>query len=176
MLAEIKGILDPELSCHAAPLVTITGYRDSGKTTAVERIVEELSGRGYRVGTVKHCHHNFDVDKPGKDSWRHRKAGACGTVLMGPTGFALLGGAPPTEDPRVLAMWLFPDADLVLAEGFHWLPLPRIEVLERDGGSRESHPEGEVVGRLPFHFGSREVAVLSDQLEERYLKQEMMTP
>jgi molybdopterin-guanine dinucleotide biosynthesis protein B len=151
------------------PIVAVTGFRDSGKTTAVEYIVRELSRRGYRVGTFKHCHYGYDLDRPGKDSYRHRQAGAAGTVLISPNGFALLSGPPPDEDPRVLAAWLLPDAHLILAEGFHDLPLPRIEIAERDGASRPAHPDGEVLARLPVHFGSREIADLCDRLEQKYL-------
>jgi molybdopterin-guanine dinucleotide biosynthesis protein B len=156
---------------NPVPLIAVTGFKDSGKTTAVEGIVRELSTRGYRVGTFKHCHHGYDLDRPGKDSWRHRQAGAAGTVLMGPNGFALMGGPSPQEDPRPLAAWLFPDADLVLAEGFHWLDLPRIEITERDGSTRPAPAAGEVLARLPFHFGFREIAALCDRLERRYLNE-----
>ncbi len=158
------------------PLIAVTGFKDSGKTTAVEGIVRELSGRGFRVGTIKQCHHGFDLDQPGKDSWRHRRSGSVGTVLMAPTGFALLGGPPPNEDPRLLARWLFPDVDLVLLEGFHDLPIPRVEIRERNGYSRPAHSEAEVVARLPFQFGSREIAELCDQVEQKYLNEAAAIP
>ena len=155
---------------HEVPLIAVTGFKDCGKTTAIEGIVRELTRRGYGVGTFKHCHHSYDLDHPGKDSWRHRRAGSAGTVLIGPKGFALLGDLASGEDPRNLAAWLFPDADLILAEGFHWVPLLRIEVLERDGHTRPAHPDGEVVARLPFRFGFREIANLCDRLEQKFLK------
>ena len=56
------------------PVFTVVGHSGSGKTTLVEKLLRELSSRGLRVATIKHAHHNFDVDKPGKDSYRHRKA------------------------------------------------------------------------------------------------------
>ena len=152
------------------PVIVVTGFRDSGKTTAVEGIVRELTRRGYRVGTLKHCHYGFGLDQPGKDSWRHRQAGSAGTVLLGPKEFALLGGAPPDRDPRKLAAWLLPDVDLVVVEGIHSLQLPRVEIVEHDGTSRPAHPEGEVLFRLPQLFRLKEILVLCDMLEERYLK------
>ena len=152
-----------------SPFIAVTGFQNSGKTTAVEGIVQELSRRGYRLGTFKHCHHGYELDRPGKDSWRHHRAGAARTVLMGPGGFAMLGGAPE-EDPERLAAWLFPDVDLILAEGFHWLPLPRIEIAGCDGGFRPAHADGELVARLPFRFEAREISDLCDLLEERYMK------
>lgn len=159
-----------------APLIAVTGFRDSGKTTAIEGIVGELSRRGYRCGTFKHCHHGYDLDHPGKDSWRHREAGAEATVLLSRDGFAMLGGPPPDADPRVLAAWLFPGVDLVLAEGFHWLPLPRVEVAELDGCSRPAHPDGDVLARLPFHFGRWEIAELCDLIERVYLRRSGAAP
>ncbi len=153
-----------------APLIAVTGFRDSGKTTAIEGLIQDLSRRGYRVGTFKHCHHGYDLDHPGKDSWRHREAGAAGTVLVSRSGFALLGGPPPDQNPEALAAWLFPDADLILAEGFHWLSLPRVEIAEVDGSSRPAHSDGEVLTRLPFHFGPREIAKLCDLFERKYLR------
>ena len=150
-------------------LVTVTGYRDSGKTTAVERIVRELTGRGYRIGTFKHCHHGFDLDQPGKDSWRHRHSGTVGTVLMAPTGFALVGDHPGEDDPRELMKWLLPDVDLVLAEGFHWLPTPRIEIAERDGSTRPAHTDGEAVASLRALFNQQDIIRVCDLLEKRFL-------
>ena len=143
-------------------MITVVGYKNSGKTTAIEGLVKALSIQGYRVGTFKHCHHGFELDQPGKDSWRHRKAGSAGTVLMGPEGFALMGDIPPGGDPRPLAGWLFGEADLVLAEGFHWLPLPRIEIAGSDGKVRPAHPDGKVVGRLPYRFNKADIETLCD--------------
>lgn len=150
------------------PLVAVTGFRNSGKTTATESIVKELCRRSYRVGTFKHCHHGYDLDQPGKDSWRHRQAGATRTVLTGPDGFALLGEPMPEESLHCMAEWLFPDMDLILAEGYHWLPLPRIEIQRSDGDTRSGHPDGQTLGQLPCRFGASEISELCDLLEQRY--------
>ncbi len=152
------------MNARVPPVVAVTGYKNVGKTTAIERLLQELVTRGYRVGTLKHCHCAFDVDRPGKDSWRHRRAGSMGTAVIGPEGFALVRDGEP--DPREAAAWLFPDADLVLAEGFHWYALPRIEVHDAAGASRDSHPRGRVVASLPFRFGEDEVDVVAALLEE----------
>ena len=151
-------------------MVVITGYKDTGKTTAIEGIVKELSARGYEIGTMKHCHHGFDLDRPGKDSWRHRRAGPAGTALVGPYGFAMIGQNPPVQDPRSIAAWLFPEADLVIAEGFHWLNLPRIEIVERGGQTRSGPPEGELLARLPHRFGLTDIRHICDLLELRLLE------
>ncbi len=152
------------------PIIAITGFRDSGKTTAVEGIVRELTRRGYRVGTFKHCRYGYGLEDSGKDSSRHRSAGATGTVLIGPKGFALLGDQLQDEDPRTLAGWLFPDAHMIIVEGFHGLPLARVEIAEPDGSSRPAHPDGEVLVRLPVHFRPKQIVTLCNEIEERYLK------
>ena len=150
------------------PLIAVTGFQNSGKTTAIESIVRELCRRGYRVGTFKHCHHGYDLDRPGKDSWRHRRAGAIRTVLTSPDGFALLGEPLPEENLDRMVGWLFPDMDLVLAEGYHWLPLPRIEIERCDGVRRPGHPDGKTLGILPCCFAAPEILELCDLLEQHF--------
>jgi molybdopterin-guanine dinucleotide biosynthesis protein B len=97
----------------------VTGWKNSGKTTLVEALVRELTGRGWRVATVKHAHHDFDIDKEGTDSFRHRKAGAGEVAIVSARRWALMHelageGEPALED--VLSR-LSP-ADLVLVEGY----------------------------------------------------------
>jgi molybdopterin-guanine dinucleotide biosynthesis protein B len=97
----------------------VTGWKNSGKTTLVEALVRELTGRGWRVATVKHAHHDFDIDKEGTDSFRHRKAGAKEVAIVSGRRWALMHelgeeGEPTLED--VLSR-LSP-ADLVLIEGY----------------------------------------------------------
>lgn len=97
----------------------ITGWKNSGKTTLTERLVSELAGRGWRVSTIKHAHHDFDIDKPGADSFRHREAGATEVAIVSGRRWALMhelrGEDEPTLD-EVLAR-LGP-CDLVLIEGY----------------------------------------------------------
>jgi molybdopterin-guanine dinucleotide biosynthesis protein MobB len=168
-----SSLFDVETMQHGAarmvPLIAVTGYQDSGKTTATEAIVRELCRRSYRVGTFKHCHHGYDLDRPGKDSWRHRRAGATRTVLTAPGGFALLSDPLPEEDLHQMAGWLFPDVDLVLAEGYHWLPLARVEIQARDGSTRPGHPGGRTLGLLPYGFDAADISELCDLLEQRFL-------
>ena len=97
----------------------ITGWKNSGKTTLTERLVTELSRRGWKVSTVKHAHHDFDIDKEGTDSFRHRRAGASEVAIVSGRRWALMhelrGENEPTLD-EVLAR-LAP-CDLVLVEGY----------------------------------------------------------
>ena len=97
----------------------LAGWSGSGKTTLVMRLLPELNGRGYTVSTVKHAHHNFDTDKPGKDSYEHRRAGATEVMVSSVNRWALMhenrGGLEPDLD--ALAARMTP-VDLLLVEGF----------------------------------------------------------
>ena len=106
----------------------VTGWKNSGKTGLVERMVAEITRRGLTVSTVKHAHHDFDIDQPGKDSHRHRKAGAIEVLVAGARRWALMhetrdGAEPPLAD---LLAHLAP-VDLVLVEGYKRDPHPKIE-------------------------------------------------
>ena len=107
----------------------IVGWKNNGKTTLLVRLVEHLTAAGYRVSTVKHAHHEVDLDQPGKDTWRHREAGAAEVVLATARRWAIvheLRGEPEPPLPALLAR-LTP-VDLVLVEGFKRFPHPKIEV------------------------------------------------
>jgi len=109
-------------------LYGIAGWKNSGKTGLMERLVAEFTARGLRVSTVKHAHHSFDVDQPGKDSYRHRAAGAAQVMLSSANRWALmteLQGAPEAPLADLLAQ-LAP-VDLVLVEGFKREDHPKIE-------------------------------------------------
>ncbi len=116
----------------------IVGWKNSGKTTLVVALVRLLTGQGFRVGTVKHAHHSFDIDQPGKDSWRHREAGASDVIVASGARWAqvheLRGDAEPTLDD--LLARLSPGTDIVLVEGFKRGPHPKIEVVPPDFDGR----------------------------------------
>ncbi len=106
----------------------IVGWKNSGKTGLMERLVAEIAGRGFTVSTVKHAHHSFDVDQPGKDSYRHRDAGATEVLLSSANRWALMHetrGAPEAPLAELLAR-LSP-VDLVLVEGYKRDDHPKIE-------------------------------------------------
>ena len=104
----------------------VTGWKNAGKTTLVERLVSEFVRRGLTVSTVKHAHHEADVDQPGRDSWRHRAAGAREVALVGGHRYAIMREQEEATLAEVLAR-LAP-ADLVLIEGFKREAHPKIEV------------------------------------------------
>ncbi|GHA56433.1 molybdopterin-guanine dinucleotide biosynthesis protein B [Amylibacter ulvae] len=97
----------------------VVGWKNSGKTGLVERLVTEITGRGYSVSTVKHAHHDFDVDQPGRDSFRHRAAGAQQVMLASANRWALMTELCNMPEPRLddLLANMAP-VDLVLVEGF----------------------------------------------------------
>ncbi len=117
------------------------GFSGSGKTTLVERLVPELIGRGVRVSVVKHAHHSFDIDQPGKDSYRHRMAGAQEVLVSSQARWALMAelrGSPELTLDQVLSR-LSP-CDLVLVEGFKRQPIPKLEVHRQANGKEWIFP------------------------------------
>ena len=116
----------------------IAGWKNSGKTSLAVRLVTELIARGYTVSTIKHAHHDFDIDKVGADSFRHREAGAHEVTIVSGTRYAImheLRGAPEPTLAEVLAR-LAP-CDIVLIEGYKREPVPKIEARRLEAKSRE---------------------------------------
>lgn len=119
------------------PLFGVTGWKNSGKTTLVARLIAELTRRGYAVSAVKHAHAGFDIDHPGRDSFKLREAGALEVALSSPVRFALmreLGAGPELPFAEVLAH-LGP-CDLVLVEGFKRENFAKIEIRREGAASR----------------------------------------
>lgn len=132
----------------------LAGWSGSGKTTLLTALIPELVARGVSVSTVKHAHHAFDIDQPGKDSWRHRQAGAREVMISSQNRWALMNelrGAPePSLDELVDRM---SPVDLLLVEGFKRYPYPKIEVYRPSLGKPLLHPEDPFV-----------IAVASDEM------------
>jgi molybdopterin-guanine dinucleotide biosynthesis protein MobB len=117
-------------------IIGVVGWKNNGKTTLVERLVGRLVAQGYRVSTVKHAHHEVDLDRPGKDSWRHREAGAAEVMLATSRRWALiheLRGEP--EPPLEALLARLAPVDLVVVEGFKAFPHPKIEVHRAERGT-----------------------------------------
>jgi molybdopterin-guanine dinucleotide biosynthesis adapter protein len=111
----------------------VTGWKNAGKTTLVERLVAEFVRRGWTVNTIKHAHHGVDVDQPGRDSFRHRAAGATEVAVVGGHRYAIMREQEEPTLAEVLAR-LAP-ADLILIEGFKRERHPKIEVRAGDAPS-----------------------------------------
>ncbi len=110
------------------PVVSFVGKSGSGKTTLIEKIIPELTRNGWRVATIKHSRHGFDIDREGKDSWRHRKAGARMTVISSPEQVAVVEDSE--KDPGIgeLRNRYIHDVDIILTEGFKGNPYSKIEL------------------------------------------------
>lgn len=111
----------------------VAGFKNSGKTTLTSRIVTELTARGFKVSTIKHAHHGFDLDQQGRDSFVHRQAGAHEVVIVSGSRWALLhelrGNEEPTFEEMVARL---SPCDVVIVEGFKREAYPKIEVRRLD--------------------------------------------
>ncbi len=114
------------------PIISIVGKSDSGKTTLIEKLVPELRRRGYRIATVKHDVHGFEVDREGKDSWRHKKAGAHTVVISSPEKAALIRDVEKDLSLAEIRDKLIRDVDLILSEGYKRDVQPKIEIFRKE--------------------------------------------
>ena len=121
------------------PVLGVTGWKNSGKTTLVERLVAELVRRGRRISTVKHAHHDFDIDVPGTDSFRHRQAGASEVAIVSARRWALMHELRDEDEPPLASVLsrLAP-CELVIVEGYKREGHPKIEA--RRLGARDTTP------------------------------------
>jgi molybdopterin-guanine dinucleotide biosynthesis protein B len=159
-----------------APVFGVIGWKNSGKTTLMEKLVAEFTRRGLTVSALKHAHHSFDIDHPGRDSWRFRAAGARQVALVSPKRWALMQEFRDEEEPsfeEVLAH--IGPCDLILVEGYKRGPFPKIEARSARSLTREplsdDDPQivaiasedgrGEESGALP-QFDIDDVAGMAD--------------
>jgi molybdopterin-guanine dinucleotide biosynthesis protein B len=162
------------------PILSIVGRSNSGKTTLLEKLIPELTRRGRRIGTIKHHFHGpVEVDVPGKDSWRHKRAGARIAALSSPDTLfvvAVVAGERPLEAIAHQALF---EVDLILTEGFKAGPMPKIEVIRAAQDlpplcGPDDHLVAVVTDRdLPFpvpRFGLEEVGPLADFIEREFPK------
>lgn len=163
----------------AIPIITIIGKSGSGKTTYLEKLIAEFKHRNYRVGTIKHhSHSGFDIDKPGKDSWRHAQAGSDHVIIAAPDKVASyrLIEHELTLDEIATQMQ---DVDIILVEGYKRAEKPAIEVV-RAANSTEilSSPEQRVavVADIPLDLGVPQfdldnAVAVADLLEQQFLRE-----
>jgi molybdopterin-guanine dinucleotide biosynthesis adapter protein len=114
------------------PILSIVGKSDSGKTTLIEKLVPELTRRGYRVATVKHDVHGFEVDREGKDSWRHKQAGAHTVIISSPQKVALIRDVEKDSTLDEIQKRWVQDVDLLISEGYKKDVQPKIEVFRKE--------------------------------------------
>ena len=160
------------------PIVSIVGKSNSGKTTLIEKLIAELTRRGFRVATIKHNRHGFDIDHEGKDSWRHKRAGAVATVIASPGRAALIEDTPGDYDLAELRDRYIKDADIILAEGFKVNPHPKIEVCRTELRTERICGAGDnlialtgdrpVAAEVPW-FDWNDAGAIADLVEAQFL-------
>lgn len=122
-------------------VIGLAGWSGAGKTTLLTRLIPHLTGRGLRVSTIKHAHHAFDVDIPGKDSWRHREAGATEVLVSSAHRFALMHELRNEREPELQELLArMAPVDLVIVEGFKRASHRKIEVYREALGKPMLHP------------------------------------
>jgi len=160
------------------PVVSIVGKSDTGKTTLIEKIIPELTRRGYRVATVKHDVHGFEIDHKGKDSWRHKQAGSCLTVLSSPWQIAVVKDVAKDHDIAELRDMYIRDVDIILTEGYKRNDHPKIEVFRADRHgdilSRSDENLLAVAGDKPPQisvpcFDGNDITAIVNLIESRFL-------
>ena len=163
-------------------IVSIVGKKKSGKTTLCVRLVAELIRRGYRVGTIKHDRHGFEIDHEGTDSYRHFHAGAEVSAIVGPVKHAVVRRHEAEPELSGFVLEHFGGVDIVLTEGFKTLAFPKIEVFRSGAHERALCEEGKdewlaVASdvELPVairRYGLDDVKGIADLIEERFLGKE----
>lgn len=128
-------------------VIGFAGYSGSGKTTLVERLIPALKLRGLRVSVVKHAHHSFDIDQAGKDTWRHREAGAFEVAVASDKRFALIREfeRPANLSVHQLIAELYEGVDWVLVEGFKQSDLLKIEVWRAQAAKPARYPDDDFI-------------------------------
>jgi molybdopterin-guanine dinucleotide biosynthesis protein B len=130
-------------------LIGLAGWSGAGKTTLMTRLIPELAGRGVSVSTLKHAHHAFDIDQPGKDSYAHRSAGARQVLVASANRGALLSELRGAPEPRLAELLRKLDTvDLVIVEGFKRDAHPKIEVHRAANGKPWLHPEDPFIAAI----------------------------
>jgi molybdopterin-guanine dinucleotide biosynthesis protein B len=161
------------------PIISVVGTSDSGKTTLLEKLIPEIRSRGYRVATVKHDVHGFDLDHEGKDSWRLKRAGADAVIISSPRRLALIQDVAKDHSLEELRERLSLDVDIILSEGYKQGPHPKIEVFRK--GHRDEILCGAddnllaVASDVPLDMGVpcvdiNDVGSLVDLIERRFLR------
>ena len=162
------------------PIISVVGKSESGKTTLLEKLIPELKKRGYKIGTIKHAHHGFDIDESGKDSWRHKKAGADSVLVASPGKIAMVKN-DSCDTLSCLEKYLW-DMDLIITEGYKRGDKPKIEIFRAERHKepvclQDNHliafvTDSELNVKIPPEiplFSTEEIEGLADLIVKKYL-------
>lgn len=159
------------------PVVSIIGKSKSGKTTVIERLVQELKSRGYRVATIKHAPLGTSFDEPGKDSWRHIEAGSEAAVVSSPDNLVLVKPVSQDSTLEEIVHLLGEDYDIILTEGFKQGNAPKIEIHRKDAGAALKNIKKRIaiITDEPLETKARQFSFgdsksLADLLERGFIK------
>ncbi len=160
------------------PILCFVGRSNSGKTTLIERLIPELVQAGYRVATVKHAGHGFDLDTEGKDSWRHKRAGASTVVVLSKGSLAMFSDVPDDiKVEQIRDQYLGQKIDLIIAEGWKSDGYPKIVVVRDQLGEVPVSPEGllTIVSNKPLEvsiptFDPDDIKGLSELIVRQFPK------
>jgi molybdopterin-guanine dinucleotide biosynthesis protein B len=163
------------------PIVLFVSKKNCGKTTLLEKLIPELKRRGYRVGTIKHDTHGFTIDHEGKDTWRHKQAGAQTVVISSPWKISLIKDVDAEMSVDQIVEQFFADMDIVLTEGYKKVEKPQIEIFRSTVHSAPIHVRGaektlvavlsDVALDLDVpQFDINDVEAVADFIETRFLK------
>lgn len=158
------------------PIVSVVGNSGVGKTTFLEKLVRELKSRGYRVAAIKHDAHNFQMDRPGKDTYRLTEAGSDIVMISAADGLALLETVEEERSLDDLVAMVSDRVDIVLTEGYRHAAEAKIEVSRRDFRSDLVAPPDELLALVTDrqfdldvpHFGLNDAAAVADLLQSRF--------
>ncbi len=162
------------------PIISIVGKSNSGKTTLLEKLIGELTGRGRRVATIKHNRHGFNIDHEGKDSYRYKKAGAQITVVSSPHQLALVSDVDHDHSFDEIRDRFISGVDMILTEGFKVNDYPKIEVyraeLKRELISKKEDGLIAVAADVKLDidvpcFDLNDAAAIADFIEKNFLDQ-----
>jgi molybdopterin-guanine dinucleotide biosynthesis protein B len=149
-----------------AVVLGVAGWSGAGKTTLIEAVLPRLTAAGLAVSTIKHAHHGAELDRPGKDSWRHREAGAREVLVATPGRWALIHEEPGAEPDLPALLGRLAPVDLVLVEGFRRYPFPKLEVYRPALGKPPLWPDwpgvAAVAADVPLPDCHRPVLPLGD--------------
>jgi molybdopterin-guanine dinucleotide biosynthesis adapter protein len=148
-------------------VIGLAGWSGAGKTTLIARLIPELNRRGHSVSTIKHAHHRFDVDYPGKDSYVHRTAGAREVLVASGERFALMHELRGTPEPDLKQfLKLLSPVDFVLIEGFKPAPLAKIEVHRHENGKPWLYPDDPTILAVATDTPDQVVGIPAFALED----------
>jgi molybdopterin-guanine dinucleotide biosynthesis protein B len=163
------------------PVLSIISKKNSGKTTLLEKLIPELKARGYRVGTVKHDTHGFEIDHKGKDTWRHKKAGAETVAISSPWKISVIKDVAVEMEIDEIVAQHFADMDIVITEGYKRAAKPQIEVFRSAEHHSPLHTKENkgyltaVVSDIDVDLGVpcfhiNDIVSIADFIEKTYIK------